>query len=176
MAGILAGSTRAGADKATGLSGAQALIHMSQQGFGGSAALAGMLGVGSFMNGGKFDTSRCHARLANFKKHRPLRQRERRPVPKRGPIRAGVLRATGAILKNVEKFQAGVKRVATDTKTFDQTFEEVTDTLSHRLEELKNTSRSRASATSSARSWASPRRRPSGSFQARPSGGDPTGA
>jgi hypothetical protein len=68
MAGILAGSTRAGADRATGTAAAQALVHMSQRGFGGSAALAGMLGVGSFMNGGKFDASRLTRASANFRR------------------------------------------------------------------------------------------------------------
>lgn len=137
MAGILAGSTRAGADKATGLSGAQALVHMSQQGFGGSAAMAGMLGVGSFMNGGKFDSSRLSAASSNLK--RAGRSDSENVALFQG---AGLSEqeSTGllAILKNVEKFQAGVKKVATDTKSFEQSFQETTDTLGHRLEQLKN--------------------------------------
>lgn len=137
MAGILAGSTRAGADKATGLAGAQALIHMSQQGFGGGAALAGMLGVGSFMNGGKFDASTLTRASANQK--RSGRSDSESVALFQG---AGLseVESTGllAILKNVEKFQDGIKKVAADTKTFDQSFAEVTDTLSHRLEQLKN--------------------------------------
>jgi hypothetical protein len=138
MAGILAGSTRAGADKATGVSAAQALVHMSQQGFGGSAALAGMLGVGSFMSSGKFDSSRLTQASANLRKSG---RSDSESIALFQGAGLSEQESTGllAILKNVEKFQAGIKKVATDTKTFDQTFEEVTDTLSHRLEELKNT-------------------------------------
>ncbi|MGZ3316860.1 MAG: hypothetical protein ACXU95_06120 [Isosphaeraceae bacterium] len=138
MAGILAGSTRAGADKATGVAAAQALVHMSQQGFGGAAALGGMLGVGNFMSNGKFDTSKLTQASANLKKSG---RSDSESITLFQGAGLSEQESTGllAILKNVEKFQAGVKRVATDTKTFDQSFEEVTDTLGHRLEELKNT-------------------------------------
>lgn len=137
MAGILAGSSRAGTDKATGVAAAQALVHMSQQGFGGSAALAGMLGVGSFMNNGKFDTNKLNQASAN---QRGSGRSDSDSVALFQGAGLSEQESTGlvAILKNVEKFQEGVNRVANDTKGFDQTFQEVTDTLSHRLEQLKN--------------------------------------
>lgn len=137
LAGILAGSTRAGADKATGVAAAQAVIHMGQQGFGGGAALGGMLGVGSFMKDGKFDTSKLTAAAAHLKKS-GRSDAENVELFKSAGLSEQESTGLLAILKNITKFNEGVKRVATDTKTFEQSFEEVTDTLSHRLEELKN--------------------------------------
>ncbi len=137
LAGILAGSTRAGADKATGVAAAQALVHMSQKGFGGSAALSGLLGA-SFTRGGKFDPASLNQAAAN---QRRSGRSDSESVALFQSAGLSEQESSGllAILKNVEKFQEGVKRVQGDTKTFEQSFQETTDTLSHNLERLKNT-------------------------------------
>jgi hypothetical protein len=137
-AALVSGATRVGADKETGVAAIQGLLHLSQSGLGGSAALAGLLGMGT--GKGDFDFRKLNGQNAA----RFLGKTE--GLGDSGRIKllssAGVSEqeATGllAILKGIDKFQAGVKRVSSDQKTLDQSFEESTDNLEDGFKSMRN--------------------------------------
>ncbi|MGZ3696479.1 MAG: hypothetical protein ACXWP5_00170 [Bdellovibrionota bacterium] len=139
LAGLMAGATRAGTNKATGIAGVQGLLQLATGGLSSDAALSGMLGVkgGSLMRDGKFDMNALLSAPGLSGKHFG----EADKAKLMGDAGLSGDQATGvlAFLQNAQKFRDGMKKVATDTKTFEQSFEETTDTLGHRLEELKNT-------------------------------------
>jgi hypothetical protein len=139
LAGLLAGATRSGTDRETALSGLQGLMQLSTGGLHSDAALAGILGVkgGSFMRGGKFD---LNALLnAPGLSNRSFNEADKSRLIQGGGLSDSQANGVLALLRSAERVKQGMQKVASDTKTLDQAFQETTDTLSHRLIQLKNT-------------------------------------
>jgi len=135
-AAIVAGATRVGADRETGMAAVQALLHLSQSGFGGSAALSGLLG----MKGGHFDFKQLTPELAQrfFQKTKGMNDSDRINLLTSGGISQQEATGLMAILKGVQKFQDGVKKVASDQKTLDSSYQESTDNLEDSLKRMRN--------------------------------------
>ncbi|MDD5305585.1 MAG: hypothetical protein PHS14_21000, partial [Elusimicrobia bacterium] len=137
LAAMMAAATRVGQDKESSTAAVTALMRASVQEFGGDAKLAGFLGIDSLQSGGKFDPSKLGAAAANMKKSGLSGNQQIEMFQQLGMSEKesqGLL----AILKDVGKFQDGMKQVNADQKTLEQSFNESTDNLSDGMERLRN--------------------------------------
>jgi hypothetical protein len=139
LAGLFAGATRAGGNRDTGVAAVQAITHMSQSGFVGDKVLGGLLGVGSFMHGGKFDVSRLSKAAGNVGRLGRSDQERMAMLTQVGGLSEQEAHGLLSILEHIQNFNDGVKKVNTDTKSFDQSMDEASDSLGTNLKRVNNT-------------------------------------
>jgi hypothetical protein len=138
FAGLMAGASNAGLDKDSGLAAINALVRASVKELGGDQMLGGFLGVGSLRGkGGGFDSDKLTQAAANMKK-RGMSDNQLVEVLQGVGLSEQESSGLVAILKNIQTFQTGVKKVASDQKSLDEAFSESTNNLSDKMQKLRN--------------------------------------
>lgn len=134
-AALISSSSNIGKDRASSIAGLHALLSKSVAGLGEGSALSGILGVGGFMKGGKFDMDKLQLASTNLNRQ-GLNQNDFIKLMEASGINSGEAEGLYAILKDFNKFNDGFKKVLSDQKTLETSFKQATDNLPDSLSRL----------------------------------------
>ena len=135
-AALLSGASGVGQDRNSSLSAINALVEKSTDGFGGDAALAGVLGVkGGFSTDGKFDVNKLREASENKNKS-GLNKADFEKLLVGTGLSKEEAEGLNSILSEFDKFEEGFKKTVTDTKTLSDSFKNQTSNISDNLDKM----------------------------------------
>lgn len=136
-AGLIAGASKVGQDKASTTAAIQGLIKRSVEGFGKGSALAGILGVeGSLLSDGKFDIGKLKAASKTFGAN-GLNDADSIELLKGSGLSEQEAEGLFSILKDFDTFEKTFSQTVKDQKTLSDAFKEGTKTLPDALARLR---------------------------------------
>ncbi len=135
-AALLSGASGVGQDRESSLSAINALVAKSTDGFGGDAALAGVLGVkGGFSTDGKFDVNKLREASEN-KNKAGLNKADFEKLLTGTGLSKEEAQGLNAILSEFDKFEEGFKKTVDDTKTLSDSFKNQTNNISDNMSKM----------------------------------------
>lgn len=135
-AGLIAGATSVGQDREVSVSGINAILSKSAEGFFADSGLGAMLGIkGGFTTDGKFDLGKLKEASQSFNSQ-GFSKSEYTKLLQGAGLSGDEAEGLYSILSQFDKFEGAFKKTVNDNKSLNEAFEQETDNLGQNLKKF----------------------------------------